>query len=104
VTPSGKSLLCRQPYDELVTVPEPPAGPWPERRKLPSRKVVPLPVSGLTAPDSIEDWAGRYLDAAPTVGPAHQPGLPHTSCICFDLSPSYDVKVERKRASEPGVA
>jgi len=25
---------------------------------------VPLPVDGLTAPDSIEDWAGRYLDAA----------------------------------------
>jgi alkylation response protein AidB-like acyl-CoA dehydrogenase len=31
---------------------------------LPSRKVVPLPVGGLTATDSIEDWAGRYLDAA----------------------------------------
>ena len=31
---------------------------------MPSRKVVPLPLGGLTAPDSIEDWAGRYLDAA----------------------------------------
>jgi integrase len=31
---------------------------------LPSRKVVPLPVGGLIAPDSIEGWAGRYLDAA----------------------------------------
>jgi hypothetical protein len=34
------------------------------RDRLPSRKVVPLPVVGLTAADSIEDWAGRYLDAA----------------------------------------
>lgn len=38
--------------------------PRPDRRRLPSRKVVPLPVGGLTAPDSIEAWAGRYLDAA----------------------------------------
>lgn len=35
-----------------------------DRRRLPSRKVVPLPIGGLTATDSIEDWAGRYLDAA----------------------------------------
>jgi hypothetical protein len=27
-------------------------------------KVVPLPIGGLTAADSIEDWACRYLDAA----------------------------------------
>src|SRR6266498_1193475 len=38
--------------------------PRPDRRRLPSRKVVPLPVGGLTAPDSIEQWARRYLDAA----------------------------------------
>ena len=38
--------------------------PRPDRRRLPSRKVVPLPIAGLTATDSIEDWAGRYLDAA----------------------------------------
>lgn len=38
--------------------------PRPDRRRLPSRKVVPLPVAGLTAADAIEDWAGRYLDAA----------------------------------------
>jgi integrase len=38
--------------------------PQPDRRRLPSRKVVPLPIAGLTATDSIEDWAGRYLDAA----------------------------------------
>ncbi|MFI2664108.1 tyrosine-type recombinase/integrase [Micromonospora carbonacea] len=25
---------------------------------------MPLPIGGLTVPDSIEDWAGRYLDAA----------------------------------------
>lgn len=31
---------------------------------MPSRKVVPLPIDGLTAPDSIEAWASRYLDAA----------------------------------------
>jgi hypothetical protein len=31
---------------------------------LPSRKVVPLPIGGLAGPDSIEAWAGRYLDAA----------------------------------------
>jgi hypothetical protein len=36
----------------------------PDRRRLPSRKVVPLPVGGLSVPDSIEIWAGRYLDAA----------------------------------------
>ena len=36
----------------------------PDRRRLPSRKVVPLPVSGLAGPDSIEAWAARYLDAA----------------------------------------
>src|SRR5512135_2977070 len=36
----------------------------PDRRRLPSRKVVPLPVDGLTAPDSVEAWAARYLDAA----------------------------------------
>ena len=38
--------------------------PRPDRRRLPSRKVVPLPVGDLTATDSIEDLAGRYLDAA----------------------------------------
>jgi hypothetical protein len=38
--------------------------PRPDRRRLPSRKVVPLPIGGLTAPDSIKQWAGRYLDAA----------------------------------------
>lgn len=38
--------------------------PRPDRRRLPSRKVVPLPIGGLTASDTIEDWAGRYLDAA----------------------------------------
>jgi hypothetical protein len=32
--------------------------------QIPSRKVVPLPIGGLTATESIEDWAGRYLDAA----------------------------------------
>ena len=32
--------------------------------RLPSRKVVPHPIAALTAADSIEDWAGRYLDAA----------------------------------------
>jgi hypothetical protein len=37
--------------------------PRPDRRRLPSRKVVPLPIGGLTAPDAIEAWAGRYLDA-----------------------------------------
>ena len=31
---------------------------------MPSRKVVALPVGGLTGSDSIEDWAGRYLEAA----------------------------------------
>jgi len=36
----------------------------PDRRRLPSRKVVPLPIDGLAAPDAIEAWAGRYLDAA----------------------------------------
>ncbi len=36
----------------------------PDRRRLPSRKVVPLPIGGLAGPDSIEAWAGRYLDAA----------------------------------------
>jgi integrase len=36
----------------------------PDRRRLPSRKVVPLPIGGLGGPDSIEGWAGRYLDAA----------------------------------------
>jgi hypothetical protein len=36
----------------------------PDRRRLPSRKVVPLPIGGLTAPDAIEALAGRYLDAA----------------------------------------
>ncbi|MGH3529657.1 MAG: tyrosine-type recombinase/integrase [Pseudonocardiaceae bacterium] len=36
----------------------------PDRRRLPSRKVVPLPIDGLSGPDSIEAWAGRYLDAA----------------------------------------
>jgi hypothetical protein len=36
----------------------------PDRRRLPSRKVVPLPIGGVTAPDAIEAWAGRYLDAA----------------------------------------
>ena len=36
----------------------------PDRRRLPSRKVVPLPIGGLAAPDAIEAWAGRYLDAA----------------------------------------
>lgn len=36
----------------------------PDRRRLPSRKVVPLPIDGLTATDSIEAWAARYLDAA----------------------------------------
>ena len=30
---------------------------------MPSRKVVPLPIGGLAAPDAIEEWAGRYLDA-----------------------------------------
>jgi site-specific recombinase XerD len=35
-----------------------------DRRRLPSRKVVPLPIGGLAAPDAIEAWAGRYLDAA----------------------------------------
>jgi integrase len=39
------------------------SSPRPDRRRLPSRKVVPLPIGGLS-PDSIEDWAGRYLDAA----------------------------------------
>jgi integrase len=38
--------------------------PRPDRRKLPSRKVVPLPIGGLAGPDSIEAWAARYLDAA----------------------------------------
>ncbi|MGH3857683.1 MAG: hypothetical protein ACRDR6_30180, partial [Pseudonocardiaceae bacterium] len=36
----------------------------PDRRRLPSRKVAPLPIGGLSGPDSIEAWAGRYLDAA----------------------------------------
>lgn len=36
----------------------------PDRRRLPSRKVVPLPIGGLAAPDAIGAWAGRYLDAA----------------------------------------
>jgi integrase len=36
----------------------------PDRRRFPSRQVVPLPISGLAAPDAIEAWAGRYLDAA----------------------------------------
>lgn len=36
----------------------------PDRRRLPSRKVVPLPIGGLAARDAIEAWAGRYLDAA----------------------------------------
>jgi integrase len=40
------------------------SSPRPDRRKLPSRKVVPLPISGLAGPDSIEAWAGSYLDAA----------------------------------------
>jgi hypothetical protein len=31
---------------------------------LPCRKVVPLPIGGLAGRDSIEAWAGRYLDAA----------------------------------------
>jgi hypothetical protein len=38
--------------------------PRPDRRRLPSRKVVPLPIGGLAGPDSIEAWAARYLDAA----------------------------------------
>ncbi len=38
--------------------------PRPDRRRLPSRKVVPLPLGSLAAPDAIEAWAGRYLDAA----------------------------------------
>ncbi|MGH3547747.1 MAG: hypothetical protein ACRDQU_06440, partial [Pseudonocardiaceae bacterium] len=36
----------------------------PDRRRLPSRKVASLPIDGLSGPDSIEAWAGRYLDAA----------------------------------------
>ncbi|HWR49248.1 MAG TPA: hypothetical protein VN327_16815 [Pseudonocardiaceae bacterium] len=36
----------------------------PDRRGVPSRKVTPLPIGGLSGPDSIESWAGRYLDAA----------------------------------------
>ena len=42
------------------------AGPAarPDRRGLPSRKVVPLPIGGLVGPDSIEAWAACYLDAA----------------------------------------
>jgi site-specific recombinase XerD len=39
-------------------------GTRPDRRRLPSRKVVPLPIGGLAAPDAIEACAGRYLDAA----------------------------------------
>jgi hypothetical protein len=31
-----------------------------DRRRLPSRKVVPLPIGGLTVPNAIEAWAGRY--------------------------------------------
>ena len=38
--------------------------PRSDRRRLPSRKVVPLPIGGLAAPDAIEAWASRYLDAA----------------------------------------
>jgi integrase len=38
--------------------------PRPDRRRLPSRKVIPLPIDGLAGPDSIEAWAGRYLAAA----------------------------------------
>ncbi|MDY7089585.1 MAG: hypothetical protein SYR96_31335 [Actinomycetota bacterium] len=30
----------------------------PDRRRLPSRKVVPLPIGGLAAPNAIEAWAG----------------------------------------------
>lgn len=63
-----RSLLRRQPYDEPVTAPARPATPSeptrPDRRKLPSRKVVPLSIGGLAAPDAIEAWASRYLDAA----------------------------------------
>jgi integrase len=39
-------------------------GPRPNRRRLPSRKVVPIPIGGPDAADSIEDWVSRYLDAA----------------------------------------
>jgi hypothetical protein len=36
----------------------------PDRRRLSSRKVVPLSIDGLTAPDSVGAWAARYFDAA----------------------------------------
>lgn len=35
-----------------------------DRRRLPSRKITPLPTAGLDLPDSIEAWAARYLDLA----------------------------------------
>jgi integrase len=40
------------------------SSPRPDRRRLPSRKVVPPPEGGLSGPDSLQAWAGRYLDAA----------------------------------------
>src|SRR5450759_3014868 len=47
-------------------VTSPAVGPQdrPDRRRLPSRNVVPLPIGPLGAADSIEEWASRYLDAA----------------------------------------
>lgn len=51
-------------YPEVMTAQakDPPSRP--DQRELPSRKVVPLPIGDLSGPDSIESWAGRYLDAA----------------------------------------
>jgi integrase len=43
---------------------ETPVLPRPDRRRLPSRKVVPAPAGGLDTPDDVEAWAARYLDAA----------------------------------------
>ena len=50
----------------MRTVTEQPAEPQhrPDRRRLPSRKVVPASIGGLGAADSIEEWTSRSLDAA----------------------------------------
>ncbi|MFB9411909.1 tetratricopeptide repeat protein [Dactylosporangium matsuzakiense] len=41
----------------------------PNRRRSPSRKVVPLLIGGLAPPDAIEAWGGRYL-GVPSVASA----------------------------------
>jgi hypothetical protein len=72
--------------------------PRPDRRRLPSRKVVPLPIAGLSEPDSVQGWTGRRFPLVLVIGGVSKVGVPAPivvaegdvedsgACLQFDFS------------------